>query len=158
MGVMDKFLNYMKLNDEEDEGFYDDDYLDDEEEVEPVKKFGAAKNRQQAQDEEALDDKGKRTSQPKVTPIHRTVTKKMPGTGMEVCVIKPTSVEDAREITETPLRSAHENVRLDSVSPDRRIFRHGDLPGDSRHRCLRLGTDTGSVEREGRLRQLHLSH
>ena len=43
-------------------------------------------------------------------------------------------------------------------SPDRRIFRHGDLPGDSRHRCLRLGTDTGSVEREGRLRQLHLSH
>ena len=48
MGVMDKFLNYMKLNDEEDEGFYDDDYLDDEEEVEPVKKFGAAKNRQQA--------------------------------------------------------------------------------------------------------------
>ena len=30
MGVMDKFLNYMKLNDEEDEGFYDDDYLDDE--------------------------------------------------------------------------------------------------------------------------------
>ena len=28
MGVMDKFLNYMKLNDEEDEGFYDDDYLD----------------------------------------------------------------------------------------------------------------------------------
>ena len=45
-----QFLNYMKLNDEEDEGFYDDDYLDDEEEVEPVKKFGAAKNRQQAQD------------------------------------------------------------------------------------------------------------
>ena len=42
MGVMDKFLNYMKLNDEEDEGFYDDDYLDDEEEVEPVKKFGTA--------------------------------------------------------------------------------------------------------------------
>ena len=98
MGVMDKFLNYMKLNDEEDEGFYDDDYLDDEEEVEPVKKFGAAKNRQQAQDEETLDDKGKRTSQPKVTPIHRTVTKKMPGTGMEVCVIKPTSVEEGLDV------------------------------------------------------------
>ena len=61
-------------------------------------------------------------------------------------------------LPDAALRSAHENVRLDSVSPDRRIFRHGDLPGDSRHRCLRLGTDTGSVEREGRLRQLHLSH
>ena len=118
MGVMDKFLNYMKLNDEEDEGFYDDDYLDDEEEVEPVKKFGAAKNRQQAQDEEDLDDKGKRTSQPKVTPIHRTVTKKMPGTGMEVCVIKPTSVEDAREITETLLANRTVVLNLESTNKD----------------------------------------
>ena len=49
---MDKFLNYMKLNDEEDEGFYDDDYLDDEEEVEPVKKFSPAKSRQQAQEDD----------------------------------------------------------------------------------------------------------
>ena len=96
MGVMDKFLNYMKLNDEEDEGFYDDDYLDDEEEVEPVKKFSPAKSRQQAQEDDEPEEKSKRSSQPKVTPIHRTVTKKMPGTGMEVCVIKPTSVEDAR--------------------------------------------------------------
>ena len=113
MGVMDKFLNYMKLNDEEDEGFYDDDYLDDEEEVEPVKKFGAAKNRQQAQ-----DDKVKRTSQPKVTPIHRTVTKKMPGTGMEVCVIKPTSVEDAREITETLLANRTVVLNLEGLDVD----------------------------------------
>ena len=90
MGVMDKFLNYMKLNDEEDEGFYDDDYLDDEEEVEPVKKFSPAKSRQQAQEDDEPEEKSKRSSQPKVTPIHRTVTKKMPGTGMEVCVIKPT--------------------------------------------------------------------
>ena len=118
MGVMDKFLNYMKLNDEEDEGFYDDDYLDDEEEVEPVKKFGAAKNRQQAQDEETLDDKGKRTSQPKVTPIHRTVTKKMPGTGMEVCVIKPTSVEDAREITETLLANCTVVLNMEGLDLD----------------------------------------
>ena len=78
MGVMDKFLNYMKLNDEEDEGFYDDDYLDDEEEVEPVKKFSPAKSRQQAQEDDEPEEKSKRSSQPKVTPIHRTVTKKMP--------------------------------------------------------------------------------
>ena len=118
MGVMDKFLNYMKLNDEEDEGFYDDDYLDDEEEVEPVKKFGAAKNRQQAQDEEALDDKGKRTSQPKVTPIHRTVTKKMPGTGMEVCVIKPSSMEDTREIADTLIDRCTVVLNLEGIDVD----------------------------------------
>ena len=118
MGVMDKFLNYMKLNDEEDEGFYDDDYLDDEGEVEPVKKFGAAKNRQQAQDEEALDDKGKRTSQPKVTPIHRTVTKKMPGTGMEVCVIKPSSMEDTREIADTLIDRCTVVLNLEGIDVD----------------------------------------
>ena len=30
MGVMDKFLNYMKLNGEEDDDYYDDDYADEE--------------------------------------------------------------------------------------------------------------------------------
>ena len=73
MGVMDKFLNYMKLNDEEDEGFYDDDYLDDEEEVEPVKKFSPAKSRQQAQEDDEPEEKSKRSSQPKgnTDPPHR---------------------------------------------------------------------------------------
>ena len=33
MSVMDKFLNYMKLNDEDDGGYYDDDYYDDDDEV-----------------------------------------------------------------------------------------------------------------------------
>ena len=69
-------------------------------------------------EEEALDDKGKRTSQPKVTPIHRTVTKKMPGTGMEVCVIKPTSVEDAREITETLLANRTVVLNLEGLDVD----------------------------------------
>ena len=34
MALMDKFLNFMKLNDEEDDMYDDEDYLDDEEEVE----------------------------------------------------------------------------------------------------------------------------
>ena len=118
MGVMDKFLNYMKLNDEEDEGFYDDDYLDDEEEVEPVKKFSPAKSRQQTADDDDLEEKSKRSTQPKVTPIHRSVTKKMPGTGMEVCVIKPTSVEEAREVTETLLHERTVVLNLEGLDVD----------------------------------------
>ena len=31
MGVMDKFLNYMKLNDMDDDDYYDSDYYDDDE-------------------------------------------------------------------------------------------------------------------------------
>ena len=43
MGVMDKFLNYMKLNDEEDDGYYDDDYYDDDEPA-PAEKKSKVKN------------------------------------------------------------------------------------------------------------------
>ncbi len=96
----------------------DIDGLDDEEEVEPVKKFSPAKSRQQAQEDDEPEEKSKRSSQPKVTPIHRTVTKKMPGTGMEVCVIKPTSVEDAREITETLLANRTVVLNLEGLDVD----------------------------------------
>ena len=37
----------------------------------------------------------------KITPIKQPSSRRSSGNGMEVCVIKPTSVEDAREITET---------------------------------------------------------
>lgn len=43
MGVMDKFLNYMKLNEDEDD-YYDDDYLEDETVEEKPKKQAAAIN------------------------------------------------------------------------------------------------------------------
>ena len=34
MGLMDKFLGYMKLGDDEDDGYYDDEYDDYEDEYE----------------------------------------------------------------------------------------------------------------------------
>ena len=94
MGVMDKFLNYMKLNDDDDD-FYDDDYYDEGPVEEKPKKLSAVK-----EDIVLDEDKTPKKTTPKVTPMRQT--KKM-GTGMEVCVIKPTSIEDAREITETLL-------------------------------------------------------
>ncbi len=117
MGVMDKFLNYMKLNDEEDE-YYDDDYLDDEDEiVEPAPKKVSSKVVKE--DAEPVENKAARkTVQPKVTPIRQNVTRKMPGNGMEVCVIKPTSVEDAREITETLLANRTVVLNLEGLDVD----------------------------------------
>ena len=95
MGVVDKLLNVMKLSDMEDE--YDgEDYYDDDEPVENIKKAPVIHREDTYEDEKPA----KKVSQ-KVTPI-RSV-KRAPGPGMEVCVIKPTSVEDSREITETLL-------------------------------------------------------
>lgn len=108
MSVMDKFLNAMKLNDEEDE-YYDDDFYDDD--PEPVKKPSPMRD-----DSAADEDKIVKRSSPKVTPMRQT--KKMPGTGMEVCVIKPTTVEDAREITETLLANRTVVLNLEGLDVD----------------------------------------
>ena len=114
MGVMDKFLNYMKLNDE-DEDLYDDDYLDDEDEI-PAPRRTAPKV---VKEEEEYEDKTpKKTPQPKVTPIRQTTTKRVQGSGMEVCVIRPTSVEDAREITETLLANRTVVLNLEGLDVD----------------------------------------
>lgn len=111
MSVMDRFLNAIKLNDEEDDSFYggDDDYFVDE--PDPVKKSLPLKD-----DVDADDEKFQRKPTPKVTPMRQV--KKMSGSGMEVCVIKPTTVEDAREITETLLANRTVVLNLEGLDVD----------------------------------------
>lgn len=107
MGVVDKLLNVMKLSDMEDE--YDgEDYYDDDEPVENIKKAPVIHREDTYEDEKPA----KKVSQ-KVTPI-RSV-KRAPGPGMEVCVIKPTSVDDAREITETLLNKQTVVLNLENL-------------------------------------------
>ena len=107
MGVVDKLLNVMKLSDMEDE--YDgEDYYDDDEPVENIKKAPVIHSEDTYEDEKPA----KKVSQ-KVTPI-RSV-KRAPGPGMEVCVIKPTSVDDAREITETLLNNQTVVLNLENL-------------------------------------------
>lgn len=104
MSFLDKFLNVMRLNPDDDEDdFYNEDYYDDEDEA-PVKEKPSFKAKKEKEDTFYDDYKEKPIkTAPKVTPIRPS--KKQTGTGMEVCVIKPTSVEDAREITETLLNN-----------------------------------------------------
>lgn len=110
MSVMDKFLNAMKLSGDEDD-YYDDDYYDDD--PEPIRKPSAVRD-----DVPVDDEKMARKSTPKVTPMGIRQMKKMPGTGMEVCVIKPTTVEDAREITETLLANRTVVLNLEGLDVD----------------------------------------
>ena len=107
MGVMDKFISAMKLSEEEDDGYYDDDFYDDE--PEPIRKSNAAKDTDSGEEEKV------RKLTPKVTPLRQT---KKVGSGMEVCVIKPTTVEDAREITETLLANRTVVLNLEGLDMD----------------------------------------
>ncbi len=115
MGVMDKFLNIMKLGDDDDDYYDDDDYADEEEEEEdeeaPRKRPSRIKGL-----EDGIEAK---KPQPKVTPMRQPVSRRMANSsGMEVCVIKPTSVEDAREITETLLGNRTVVLNLEGLDVD----------------------------------------
>lgn len=108
MGVLDKFLDIMKLNDDEDfdDDFFDEDFDDDIDEK-PKKNssfFHKDKVKEEVDEEEESYDVPAKSSRfnNKVTPM-RQASSRRSQVNMEVCVIKPQSVDDAREITETLL-------------------------------------------------------
>lgn len=118
MGVMDKFLNIMKLNDTMDD--YDtDDYYDEEddyEELPPAQKRGS-----KVRDFDEYEARpAKKAAPAKVTPMRQPVSKRTNSAenGMEVCVIKPTSVEEAREVTETLLHERTVVLNLEGLDVD----------------------------------------
>ena len=99
MGVLDKFLDVMRLNPEdEQDDFYEDDFYEEET---PVIRKNTRKERKSEEYDESPAIKTKTKPSTKITPMRPV--KRQGANGMEVCVIKPTSVEDAREITETLL-------------------------------------------------------
>ena len=128
MGVLDKFLDIMKLSDDDDDyendDFFDDDYDDDDYEDRSSKKSGILSKFNRGKDsgrdrddgsDDYDDDNDERSARPsssrashqpagssKVTPMRQPSSRRQ-APNMEVCVIKPSSVEDAREITETLL-------------------------------------------------------
>ncbi|MCR5640488.1 MAG: cell division protein SepF [Lachnospiraceae bacterium] len=94
MGMFDKILDVMRLNDDDDD--YEDDYDDIVEEEEEVKHSKKA----------SRNDVEEEVERPRafanITPM-RGGKKNTSGAGMKVCVIKPTTFEDTREIAETLL-------------------------------------------------------
>lgn len=107
MGILDNFLNVMRLNPDEEEDFFNEDYdFDDDMEPEKLAKSGFKVKKEKESDDDFMDDYKEKPvkTTPKVTPIRQS-KRSSSGSNMEVCVIKPTSVEDAREITETLLNN-----------------------------------------------------
>ena len=98
--MFERMLDAMHLNDDydyDDEEFYDDE----EEEKSFFNKFSKNGDEEKRPVLNKPTEKEPRVSKPapKITPMRN----KGKGTVMEVCVIKPSSFEDAREISETLL-------------------------------------------------------
>lgn len=151
MGVLDKFLDAIKLNDdydEEDEYLDDnllddgeeDDFLDENEEEKPKKnffqKFSRKKEDIDDYDELDLDEEeppiksvpkastktaAAKAEKPvrtvpsnKITPM-RSSRRQGQSANMEVCVIKPTSMEDSREIADTLVENSTVILNLEGI-------------------------------------------
>lgn len=104
MALLDKLLNSISYNDDDD--YEDDEFLDDEEDDYPPRGRAQKNNGNVKSIRTATmnDDDG--YDRPRQQPVRNTGSKspiRKTANGMEVCVIKPTSVDDAREITDTLL-------------------------------------------------------
>lgn len=128
MGVIDKFLNAMKMNDDDgveedylDDGYDDYEDYDEEREERPKKRilnrFNSAEDEP---DEPPVPEAAERAPQAKarknskISPIRSSRR----GSGMEVCVIKPKSMEDASEITQTLLANCTVVLNMEGLDLD----------------------------------------
>ena len=114
MGVMDKFISAMKLSEDEDDGYYDDDFYDDDDfyeddyEERPRRSFSIKRRTAKTVTMTLICSRraaGYLRPSSNVTPMRQPSSRRSGGNnaGMEVCVVKPISVDDSREITETLL-------------------------------------------------------
>lgn len=118
MSVFEKFLDKMRLNVDDD--FYNEEY-EYEDEPEEEKPSRASRKESSRSSREERSDRGSyanndRKQTPKITPISKN--RKQTQTGMEVCVIKPNSIEDELEITETLLNGRTVVINMEGLSVD----------------------------------------
>lgn len=98
MNLTDTFLGWMRLNDDDDDG-YDDEYDIDEYESSRVSRKASKKYADDDIDDMPMKEPVKNISKQK--PIKNKVVPMRSKNGMEVCVIRPATIEDGREITNT---------------------------------------------------------
>lgn len=121
MGFSDKFLNFLRLTDDED---FDDNIEDDEDDYTPPQRT-AAKPVQRKRTTDIEEIKATREEATVQRPVQRQrpqqkvipMRKKNVG-DMEVCVIKPTSVGDEVEITDTLLSGRAVILNMEGIHYD----------------------------------------
>ncbi len=118
MSVIDRFLDVMKLGGDDDYDDDYDDYDDFDDDYDDVKsdKRSPFKKKRNDDYEDDFEDLPPAKPKQKVTPIRQSGRKQ--ASGMEVCVIKPTSFDDSREITETLLSNRTVVLNFEGLDMD----------------------------------------
>ena len=132
MSVMDKLINAMKFNDDEDfdedEEYEDEDYYGDDKPATPAEPVRSSRSSQSSafvddteEDEPAPAPRARKrfggasADKSESSAVSRQVKKQYSEAGMEVCIIKPTSVNDAREVTDTLLANSTVVLNLEGL-------------------------------------------
>ncbi|MDD5803938.1 cell division protein SepF [Blautia sp. HCP3S3_H10_1] len=130
----DSYLDEDLMDDDEDGDFLDDDLMDDKPKKKFFEKFGRKKEETAAEDDD-FEEEPVHTAAPKATakaPVKQPAEKQRPAasskitpmrssrranqaSSMEVCVIKPASMEDTREIADTLLDNATVILNLEGI-------------------------------------------
>lgn len=115
---IDKFLDSMKLNDDDDYD-YEDDYMfdgeeDEMEEEQPKKSFF---RREKKAVEEELEMTERKPTPVRTSSRANNVVPMRAATrgGMEVCMVKPSSLGDAREICDTLLSGRAVVINMEGI-------------------------------------------
>ena len=108
MSFVDKILDVLRLNDDDDDyEFANEEYfVDDDDYEEPKKKAPRRENKVEV----------KESPISKITPITKAQKKQAVSTGMEVCVIKPTTIEDEIEIADTLLSGRTVLINMEGLN------------------------------------------
>ncbi len=113
-----KFLGMFSLTDDyddDDEDFDEDDYDDDEEEETPRFK---SKKKEKNKREDYVQEQPVRVEKKNSNVLPYNNRKSSKSNGMSVCVIKPNSLEDGREISDTLVSGRAVLLNLEDVDGD----------------------------------------
>jgi len=116
MGMLNKLLDVLNLSNDDYDDDYDDGYGNDEDDYEETKStrkrlFGG---KSEADDDSEYDEKPAKLT--KAVPRQKSKVVQMKNSrGLEVCVIRPTTIEDAREITDTLLSGKAVVLNLEGI-------------------------------------------
>ena len=125
MSVMDKLINAMKFNDdpyEDENDIEENDYYDEVPEKTPEHVVYEEEENEMEDYESTSAARSSRkrggSEQDSLPPTRSTVRRQYSESGMEVCIVKPTSVNDARDVTDLILAGSTVVLNLEGLDVD----------------------------------------
>lgn len=118
MGMINKLLDVFNLSNDEYDDEYDDGYETDEDDYEEKKSTRKRlfSGKPEAENDAEYDEAEKSVKQTKLVSKQKSKVIPMKNSrGLEVCIIRPNTIEDAREITDTLLTGKAVVLNLEGI-------------------------------------------